>query len=197
MGQLESRWRDLAPDGKPAALGFFALGDSLVRTNPLYGRGCSFAAVGASLLRGALDGSADPAERLLTYRAGAETELRPYYDVMRKADQGAIRRARQALTPGYKPGLQARLARSFLEQGVGVAIREDVDLLRAFLRGFHMLEHPNAWLRRPANVAKVLRYWARPKRPSDTLAPLGPKREALFETLGLSATADVERLQQA
>jgi 2-polyprenyl-6-methoxyphenol hydroxylase-like FAD-dependent oxidoreductase len=197
MGQLESRWRDLAPGGKPAVLGFFALGDSLVRTNPLYGRGCSFAAVGASLIREALDGSGDPGARLLQYRAGVERELRPYYEVMRKADQGAIRRARQALTPGYKPGLQAKLARSFLEQGVGIAIREDVNLLRAFLRGFHMLEHPNAWLRRPANVAKVLRYWARPKRPSDALAPLGPKRDALFEILGLSPTADVERLQQA
>jgi 2-polyprenyl-6-methoxyphenol hydroxylase-like FAD-dependent oxidoreductase len=197
MGQLESRWRDLAPNGRAAAQGFFAVGDSLVRTNPLYGRGCSFAAVEASLLRDALEASRDPAERLARYRAGVEAELRPYYEVMRKADQGAIRRARQALTPGFKPKLRARLLRSFLEDGVGVAIREDVDLLRAFLRGFHMLEHPDAWLKRPANLAKILRYWARPKPASSKPPPLGPKRDALFATLGLSPTADIERLAQA
>jgi 2-polyprenyl-6-methoxyphenol hydroxylase-like FAD-dependent oxidoreductase len=197
MGQLESRWRDLAPEGKPAVLGFFSLGDSLVRTNPLYGRGCSFAAVGASLLREALRATPDPAQRLLHYRAGVERELRPYYEVMRKADQGAIRRARHALTPGYKPDLRAKLAKSFLEDGVGLAIREDIDLMRAFLRGFHMLEHPDAWLKRPANLAKVMRYWARRKDDTDKPPPLGPKRDALFATLGLSPTADIERLAQA
>jgi 2-polyprenyl-6-methoxyphenol hydroxylase-like FAD-dependent oxidoreductase len=42
MGDLVSRWRDMVVDGKAAAYGYFALGDTLVRTNPLYGRGCSF-----------------------------------------------------------------------------------------------------------------------------------------------------------
>ncbi|MBX3483565.1 MAG: FAD-dependent oxidoreductase [Phenylobacterium sp.] len=199
MGQLESRWRELAPQGKPAALGFFAVGDSLVRTNPLYGRGCSFAAVSAHLLLDALSHSADPAARLLHYRAGVERELRPYYDVMRQADRSAIRRARAALLPQARPSLRGRLVKSFMEDGVAIAMRTDLDLMRAFLKGFHMLEHPQAWLKRPANLIKILRVWARGKaRNADLYAPKpGPDRRPLFEALGLDVAADEQRVRAA
>lgn len=197
MGQLQSRWRELAPDGKPVALGVFPVGDSLVRTNPLYGRGCSFAAVSAYALRDALRASPDPGAQLLAYRNGVERELRPYYDVMRKADQSAIRRARAALLPPKPPGLRSRLARSFLEDGLGVAIREDVELLRAFLRGFHMLEDPRAWLRNPGNLARIVRVWARGKaRNADLYPPSpGPEREAMLNAVGVSAEADRIRIR--
>jgi len=197
MGQLESRWRELAADGKPAVLGFFPVGDGVVRTNPLYGRGCSFAAVSAHLLKDTLDAVADPAERLLTYRAGIERELRPYYDVMRKADQSAIRRARAALLPPKAPTLRAKVMKSFLEDGVAIAIRDDVELLRAFLRGFHMLEHPQAWLKRPANLAKIVRVWARGKKANAALYPVlgAPNRHTMLQAVGVSATADEERVR--
>jgi 2-polyprenyl-6-methoxyphenol hydroxylase-like FAD-dependent oxidoreductase len=199
MGQLESRWRDVAPDGRPAVLGFFPVGDSLVRTNPLYGRGCSFAAVGAHLLLDALESSADPARRLLRYRADVERELRPYYDVMRQLDRGAIRRARAALLPEARPSLRGRIIRSFMEDGVAIAMRRDIDLMRAFLKGFHMLEHPQAWLRRPANLAKILRVWARGKAANAEHYPPkpGPDRRPMFEALGLDLHADEQRVRQA
>ncbi|MBI1197135.1 MAG: FAD-dependent oxidoreductase [Phenylobacterium sp.] len=193
MGQLESRWRDFAPDGKPAVLGFFPVGDSVVRTNPLYGRGCSFAAVSAHVLRDALAAHADPGQRLLAYSAGVARELRPYYDVMRKADQSAIRRARAALSPPRPPSLRARIAKSFLEDGLGIAMREDVELLRAFMRGFHMLEDPRLWLRRPANLMKIVRVWARGKARNAALYPpsAGPERTEMLEAVGVSPTADL------
>lgn len=199
MGQLESRWRELTPANKPAVLGFFPVGDSVVRTNPLYGRGCSFAAVSAYLLADALGSTAHPAARLTVYRDGLERELRPYYDVMRKADQGAIRRARAALLPAAKPSLRGKVMRSFLEDGVAIAIREDVDLLRAFLRGFHMLEHPQAWLTRPANLAKIMKVWARGKARNADLYPsrIGPERSEMFEKVGVSASADMDRVRAA
>lgn len=197
MGQLESRWRDLAANGQPAVLGFFPVGDGVVRTNPLYGRGCSFAAVSAHLLKDALDAGPDPAQRLLTYRAGLERELRPYYDVMRKADQSAIRRARAALMPPRKPSLKGRLAKSFLEDGVAIAIREDVELLRAFLRGFHMLEHPQAWLKRPRNLAKIVRVWARGKAANAASYPVlgAPERAEMLQAVGVSPDADIQRVR--
>ena len=196
MGKLESRWRELAPAGQPLVLGYFPVGDSVVRTNPLYGRGCSFAGVSAHLLRDVLEGSAEPAERLIRYRNGLEIELRPYYDFMLQADRAAIRRARQALTPDWRPSLRGRLTQSFMEDGVAIAMRKDVDLLRSALRGFHMLEHPQAWLKRPANMAKILRTWAQGRKRNARFyqAKAGPDREPMLTRLGVSVTADIERV---
>jgi hypothetical protein len=198
MGDLMSRWRDLASDDKPAVLGFFAIGDCLVRTNPLYGRGCSLAAVQAYMVRDVLAASADPAERLLVYHRRVQAELRPYYLAMRGQDRGAIKRAEQMLTPAYKAGFRERLLRSFFLDGVTAAIRFDVDLLRESMRGFHMLEHPDAWIRRPRNFLKILRYWVRGKKRNAAAYPpkAGPKREAMLRALGLSHEADIVILAQ-
>jgi 2-polyprenyl-6-methoxyphenol hydroxylase-like FAD-dependent oxidoreductase len=193
MGDLLSRWRDLVRDGQPAVLGYFAVGDCIVRTNPLYGRGCSLAAVEAYMVRDVLGEHADPAERLLAYHARVHSELRPYYLAMRSQDRNAIRRAEQALSPGYKRTLREKLLLSFFMDGVTPAMRFDTDLLRESMRGFHMLEHPDAWIRRPRNFAKILGYWARGKRRNRAAyAPdAGPDRETMMRALGLPHEADI------
>jgi 2-polyprenyl-6-methoxyphenol hydroxylase-like FAD-dependent oxidoreductase len=199
MGNLESRWRDMVTEGKPAVLGLFPLGDSLVRTNPLYGRGCSFAAAGAWLLREALDASPDPAARALAYHGAVHRELRPFFTTMRDEDRSAIRRARNALTPGYRPSLRTRMLKRFFEDGVGVAISSDPDLLREALRGFHMLEHPSAWLKRPVNLLKVLGYWMRGRKANAAAYPPepGPGRAQMMQALGLDGQAAIDRVAQA
>ena len=200
MGDLHSRWRDLAPDegAAPAVLGYFAVGDCLVRTNPLYGRGCSMAAVQAYMVRDALAGTSEPADRLIAYQRRVRGELRPYYLAMRAQDRDAIKRAEQALTPGYKPTLREKMLRSFAEDGIAPAIRFDIDLLRESMRGFHMLEHPDAWFRRPRNFAKIMRYWARgKKRNADAYPPkAGPDRATMMRALGLPAEADIVTLAE-
>lgn len=196
MGDLHSRWRDFAPGGHAAVNGFFAVGDSLVRSNPLFGRGCSFAAVSAHLLRDALQMFSDPAARVEAYRRRVQAELGPYYTAMRDADRSAIHRARQALTPGHRPSLKSRMTKNFLEDGVAIAVRSDVELFRAALRGFHMLEDPQAWLKRPKNLAKVLGYWARGReRNAEAYRPRGgPERAEMLRTLGLSPELDIQRI---
>ncbi|MES2035954.1 MAG: NAD(P)-binding protein [Pseudomonadota bacterium] len=194
MGDLHGRWRDLlTPEGHPAVLGFMCLGDALVRTNPLYGRGCSFAAAGAYTIRTALDASSDPAERLKLFDAGVRAELRPFFEDMRTQDRSAIRRAQAALTPGYKQRFKARLAQSFVEDGIRIAVRSDVDLMRQAMRGFHMLEHPSAWLKKPSNMMRVLGYWARGKKANAKAYPPkpGPEREDLMQAIGVSPEADM------
>lgn len=193
MGDLHSRWRELMAEGKPAALGFFAIGDALVRTNPLYGRGCSIAAASANLLARALDTSPDPLERLRAYATRVRGEIRPYYELMLKQDRSAIRRARATLTPGHRATLRGRMVKSFVEDGVTVAARSDVRLMREMMRGFHMLEHPEAWLKRPRNLAAVLGYWGRGKRRNAAAyAPkAGPDRAELMAAMGLPAEADM------
>lgn len=193
MGELNSRWRDLAVDGAPSVLGYFAVGDNLIRTNPLYGRGCSFAAVGAYLLRDVLVSTDDSGERLTAFQARVTAELHPYYLSMRDQDRSAIRRARQNLTPGYRPSIKSRVVKSFLEDGVNIAVRSDANLLREALRGFHMLEHPSAWLKRPDNIAKILRYWATRRSLKAAAYPPkpGPGRLELMQAVGLSPEADM------
>ena len=70
-----------------------------------------------------------------------------------------------------------------------------LSLALAALRGFHMLEPPSAWLKRPDNLAKVLRYWAtRSEYKADAYPPKpGPSRIEMFQALGIPADADLIR----
>jgi 2-polyprenyl-6-methoxyphenol hydroxylase-like FAD-dependent oxidoreductase len=197
MGDLQSRWREMAPRGRPAALNVFCVGDSLVRTNPLYGRGCSFAAVEAHILRDVLAETGDPIARARVYSERTSVELRPFYDEMRTRDRAAARRALNGLDPNYRPLARERLLRWFLEDGVGVAIRRDADLFRAAMRAFHMLESPRAWLGRPATLAKVFAALVRGRKANAHLHPAkpGPDRWDMFAALGLPADADLLRVR--
>ncbi len=199
MGDLQSRWREMAPDDAPVVLNAFSVGDSVVRTNPLYGRGCSFAAIEAHVLRDVLAETADPAARAVAYSGRVRTLLQPFYDDMRDQDRAAARRAAHGLDPDYRPPLRARLMRRFIEDGVGVAIRRDPDLFRAAMRAFHMLEPPRAWLNRPAALAKVGLALVRGRKANARFYPakVGPDRLEMFAALGLSAEADLRRLRAA
>ncbi len=79
MGRLLNRRVDfLDADGRPLVLGFHAVGDAHTCTNPLYGRGCSLAMVGATLLADALaEHPDDPVARSVAYEAATEREIRP------------------------------------------------------------------------------------------------------------------------
>jgi len=71
--------------------------------------------------------------------------------------------------------------------------------MRAFMRAFHMVDPPNTWIRDPHNVSKVLATWARGRKRNADLYPpkLGPGRGEMLTSLGLSPTADSERLKSA
>jgi len=193
MGDLRSRWREFVAADQRATLGFFAVGDSLIRTNPLYGRGCSFAAIEAFILRGVLEETADPAARARLYDLRVKAELTPYFDDMRSQDRSAIRRARQALDPGYAAPLRARVMSSFLNDGVRIALRSDIALMRAALRDFHMIDRPGVWLKQPSTIAKVVGRWARGKRRNADLYPpaSGPGRTEMMLALGLDSQSDM------
>jgi 2-polyprenyl-6-methoxyphenol hydroxylase-like FAD-dependent oxidoreductase len=191
MGNLQNVWRHFLKNGAPQALGFFALGDAAVRTNPLYGRGCSSGVVEAHLLRAALDATPDPAERARIYEREITKTIRPYFDSMVTLDLQAIRRAEHERDPDYKPGLRARIMKSFADDGLLPAQRGDVEVARALTRIFHMLDEPQTLLKRPAIVARILRIWAMPKRRKksrDFYPPkFGPERAEMFARLGLAA----------
>jgi 2-polyprenyl-6-methoxyphenol hydroxylase-like FAD-dependent oxidoreductase len=193
MGDLKSRWRTFVSTDQRAIAGFFAVGDGLVRTNPLFGRGCSFAAVEAFILRDVLADSPDPSTRARLYDLRVKTELTPYFEDMRRQDRAAMRRAQQGLDPDYEAPLKYRVLGSFLNDGVRIALRSDINLMRAALRDFHMIDRPGAWMKQPANIAKVVGRWARGKRRNADLYPPapGPGRTEMLLALGLNAKQDI------
>ena len=68
MGNLQNVWRHYLKDGEPQVLNFFAIGDAAIRTNPLYGRGCSSGVVErASAARARSMHPRDPVERAKIY----------------------------------------------------------------------------------------------------------------------------------
>jgi 2-polyprenyl-6-methoxyphenol hydroxylase-like FAD-dependent oxidoreductase len=189
MGNLKSVWRSTMKIGAPQVLNFFATGDAAVRTNPLYGRGCSAGVVHAHILRAALDATSDPKERAIIVERETRAALRPYYDVMAKQDLQSIRRARHERDPGYKPRLKARIVKSFIEDAVTPATRGDLAVARASSRAFHMFGDPVAWLKDPAILARIMRMWAMPKarkRARQLYPPaLGPNRHEMLVEIGL------------
>ncbi|HEY0104504.1 MAG TPA: hypothetical protein VGB91_00365 [Rhizomicrobium sp.] len=191
MGELHNVWRHYLKDGEPQVLNFFALGDAAIRTNPLYGRGCSLGVVGAHLLRAVLDAGEDPAERAKKFDRDLAEAMRPYFDSMVSLDLNAIRRAEHARDPQYRPGYRARMTKSFAEDGLMPAQRADAEVSRAMSRIFHMLDEPTAFLRRPAIMARIMAVWATPKadKMRRGLYPpkAGPERAEMLKLLNIAA----------
>jgi flavin-dependent dehydrogenase len=189
MGALKNAWRQFVVDGAPRVQGYFPIGDAAIRTNPLYGRGCSTGAIQAFLLGDVFNEIADPAVRMMRLDARVRHEIRPFFDAMVKQDAQAIRRAERERAPdGRKARWRARLTKSFLEDGVGPASRGDLAVLRALMRPFHMHEAPDAWTRRPEIWARILKIWAAARPLKAHLYPpkLGPDRAEMLRELGVA-----------
>jgi 2-polyprenyl-6-methoxyphenol hydroxylase-like FAD-dependent oxidoreductase len=195
MAKLRNRIRHFVVDGRPAALGVVAVGDAHTCTNPLYGRGCSLAMVHAELLADAMaeHGSADEAFHL-AFEAATADAIEPWYrasvnqDRMHRAE-AARRRGAIGDSPDTPPSTdddpeaqQRQLMRSVLREGLLPALRKDAAVFRAFLRGFNLLESPEALLQDSEVMATVLEAWqTRDEREPDP--PLGPDREELLALL--------------
>lgn len=186
MGDLSSRWRRMIAGVRPRVRSLYLIGDGFIRTNPLYGRGCSFAAVEAVELARAFAASTDADTRAVLYDRFVEQALKPFYDDMVDQDRSAIRRA-AAERASEPPSLRGRVISSFIADGAGPAVRDDLPAFRAALRAFHMLDPPRAWLTEPRNVGVVLKTWARGKRRNAHLYParMGPPRAEMLQRLGL------------
>lgn len=190
MGNLKSVWRTLIKDGAPQVLNFFALGDAAIRTNPLYGRGCSAGIVHAFDLGEVLEATADAAERALMMERRAHDGFRPFYESMARQDLRSIRRAESEQREAGKAGLKARLRKSLVEEGVIPAMLGDLEIVRAAARAFHMIDPPISWRKRPKLFARILLMWAKPRWWKRSLrlypSPLGPERGEMLARVGLS-----------
>ncbi len=181
MAGLLNRWRDHVVDGVPVATGVIAIGDAVLCTNPLYGRGCSTAFWGAHLLADALDAHPDDlAAAAMAYDSALRIEIEPWYRSSVAQDAEARRVAAKMLAgedPDDDPDDPAAFIRGVLREGLVPALRFDAVVLRAFMRSLNLLSSPDALMTDPDVQARVLAVWQdRENRPPEE--PLGPRTRA-------------------
>jgi 2-polyprenyl-6-methoxyphenol hydroxylase-like FAD-dependent oxidoreductase len=193
MGDLRNTRRYFVEDGRPLALGIFPVGDSLIHTNPINGRGCTLAWVQAFQLADTYAEHADDLAALAAaLEAGVEREVVPWYEAGLAQDRDAIdvdrsqREGRDPFAVNREDGTVDPRAymRSLLRDGLIPGLRENIHLLRAFMRIFNLLEAPSDMMKRPDLLQHVLAAWQR----RDQREPL---------VLGPGRTEMIERLRQA
>ena len=181
MAGLLNRWRNHVVDGVPLATGVLPVGDAVLCTNPLYGRGCSLAFWSAHLMAAALAEHADdPTAMALAYVASLRAEIFPWYRSGVEQDAEA-RRVAAALLAGEDPDGDTTDPRTFMRSvfrdGLLPAMRTDAVVLRAFFRGLNLLSTPDALMKDAEVTARVLAAWQdRENRPPEP--ELGPRRRA-------------------
>jgi len=188
MAGLLNRWRDYVIDGRPVATGIVPVGDAVLCTNPLYGRGCATGFWGAELLTAAIDEHPhDVGAAALAYDDALRREIRPWYRAGVEQDADA-RRVASALLAGEDPDADATdprtQMRAVFRDGLAPAMRADPVVLRAFFRSLNLLTPPDALAKDPEVGARVYAAWSdRDNRPPDP--PLGPATRAdLLDALG-------------
>lgn len=188
MANLKNTRRWLVENGEPLALGFVAVGDALIHTNPIVGRGCSLAWTGAFDLADCLDEhGADLRALALACDERAERNIVPWYQMQLAQDADAIevaeaqQRGEDPFRPTNPNGTQNPKAfmRSLLKEGLMPALREDLALLRVFLRAMNLLEAPGDLFRNPIVMQSLLASYA--KREQREQLVFGPTRDAMIE----------------
>jgi 2-polyprenyl-6-methoxyphenol hydroxylase-like FAD-dependent oxidoreductase len=190
MGNLRNTRRFFVEDGRPLALGVFPVGDSIIHTNPINGRGCTLAWVQAFMLADAFAEHGDDLPALAaSLEAGIEREIVPWYEAGLAQDRDAMdvdacqRAGRDPFAVNREDGTVDPRAymRSLLRDGLIPGLRENLHLLRAFMRIFNLLEAPSDMLKRPDLLQHVLAAWQR--RGEREPVVLGPGRSEMIERL--------------
>jgi flavin-dependent dehydrogenase len=186
FGQMDAFWRGAVANGEPLVLGLHFAGDARVRSNPRYGRGCTWSYVSAELLARTLAETRDPRERALRYDAALERELRADWRTMLSMDRAA--RARFEVAAGRRSATLADRVRNALTEVIDEAQTADSEIFRGVWTGYHGLARMDAWLRSPRAWLRLARHafarrerrlrlaerFMRPSRAEILTSPAGP-----------------------
>jgi 2-polyprenyl-6-methoxyphenol hydroxylase-like FAD-dependent oxidoreductase len=190
MANLNNTRRHLVEDGEPLALGVCAIGDALIHTNPIVGRGCSLGWVGAFELAAALRAHPDdPRAFMLALDQALEREVVPWYRAQLQQDRDGIE-VSEAQRRGEDPFQIVRadgtndpkaFMRGVLREGLLPAMQEDLDLMRTFMRAMNLLEKAEDILGRPDVMQKILASYNRREEREPVYH--GPNRKAMLGIL--------------
>jgi 2-polyprenyl-6-methoxyphenol hydroxylase-like FAD-dependent oxidoreductase len=186
FGDIHAVWRHFVKDGTPVALNYFAVGDAAVRTNPLYGRGCSIGILHAHLLVDVIEAVEDPVERAIAFDKSTEEELRPIFKTSLSEDKNGIKRAaaiRLGRTIDTADSFKKWLRLAFGD-AVSAAARDEIRVVRGAMRTFNLLEKPGDFLKDWRIRLTIFRYLLR-GRTKNALARMqsGPSRTEMTQLI--------------
>lgn len=185
MAGLLNRLRRFTVDGgQPTVLGFHALGDAHTVTNPLYGRGCSLAAVQAVNLADAF--AAHPGDhrgRAVAYEAGNVADIEPWFENAVQMDKLGADPAGSNALGGGEGGSAAKAMGA-----VFVAAATDPIIGRGIARFMNLLQTPMQLMSDGELMTRIAEVVADPDQ--FPIPPReGPSRRKLLEQLGAEAAA--------
>lgn len=176
MGGLINRRRRFVTGGRPLATGVFAVGDSAVCTNPIYGRGCSLALAHAELLADTLHATGgDPGAAAVAFAEATRAAIEPWYGASLAQDR------HDRLPPDADDDGPVGVG-SLMRHGLLPAARSDPVVFRSFMRTFNLLDPPDAVMRDPEVVMRVMATWQDRAR-REPPPRLGPERDELLDLL--------------
>ncbi|MGD8830784.1 MAG: hypothetical protein PVF57_09280, partial [Pseudomonadales bacterium] len=183
IGDIRAVWRHYVVDGKPLVKNFFAVGDAELRTNPLYGRGCSTSILHAHMLADVLTGVGDPAARAVAFDMRTEEALRPIFDTSLAEDRNGIRRSlasRQGKLLEKPDSFKKWFATAFGD-ALAAAGRYNLHVLRGMMRTMNLLEKPGAFLQDRRTRLIIFMYMLRGRsRNAAARIVRGPSRQEML-----------------
>ena len=186
IGDISAVWRDYVPEGQAQVLNFFPVGDSAVRTNPLYGRGCSISIVHAHILADVLTATADPLARAKQFQEQTNGRLKPIFDASLNEDKTGIKRAKAILNgENYNKAKSIKhyLGLAFTD-ALGAAAREQMHVFRGVMRTVNLVEKPGTFLQDKKIKRTIMLYMLRGRaRNSRDDSIRGPNRREMLELL--------------
>jgi len=177
---MDSFWRNTVVDSRPQVLGFFCVGDSCVRSNPKFGRGCTWTTVAAHHLADLLAADMTPAERVQRYEAVLEREFRADWQTMRQIDR-ATETAFAVASGRRRATLRDRVSRRF-DELVATALVSEPDVFREVWAGYHGLRGMKDWIRKPSVWWRLVRAWLVPHTPLSAAQRARPTRAEMAGT---------------
>jgi 2-polyprenyl-6-methoxyphenol hydroxylase-like FAD-dependent oxidoreductase len=188
MSGIDDRWRDIVVDGAPLVTGLVAVGDSLVATNPAFGRGSSLAWIcGRALVDVIAKHGDDLVAHALAQHEQTSALVRVWYDQQVSMDSTRLEGMRRILAGEPPPGADPTDPMATIPIGLALASGSDADVFRAMGKIVHMLEDPMVILGDPTVFTKAIEaYEARGSAPG--LGDAGPTRVELVAALATEGT---------
>lgn len=157
FGQMDSYWRKTIIEDQPQVHNYFFVGDSCVRSNPKYGRGCTWTTLAAHELSNLLASQMTPAERIRRYE---KTLVEMFYNdwlTMRTIDR-STESAFQVAMGKRAPTVAERLTQQ-VQNFVNEAIVLEPALFRDLWSGYNGFQNMDKWSRNPLNWLRLIRAW--------------------------------------